>query len=514
MPTITMIAKSKPGIQRDGTIFDGDAYSDGQHCRFYRGNPRKIGGYKLISQGTQEIARNVFSYQQQNNNLDLYLGRASSLNVVTVTESGLPESTIDRTPSGFTASTNNLWQFDLITNIAMGVPTTYTIANGAANLDDINNQTETPIYYGNVNNTTPLTQLATEVTAGGIVATSPYLFNYGTDGVVRWCDSQDITNWSTGDSGQEAITSTKIVRGMRTRGGGVQSVLFWSLDSLVRATFAGTGITPIFNFDTIDDDISILSSNCVVKYKNMFFWVGIDQFYMYNGVVQPLPNPMNGEFFFDNLNYDQRQKVWGWVNPRYKEIWWHWPSVYSPNGECDTATVYNIEGNFWFTTLIDRASGISAKTFQYPILSGSTTNTDEDNSYGIWLHEFGYDKVINNTVIAIPSYFETNIITLSASNPNLDRQFRTRRIEPDFKSLPGTNSNMSVVINNRGFANGPVTSSIPYNFDSSTEKIDTNSMGRQVSFKFESNITGGFYEAGKIIVDFEVGDVRPNGAVT
>ena len=40
---------TKPGIQRDGTIFDKEFYQDGRWVRFQRGRPRKIRGYKQIS---------------------------------------------------------------------------------------------------------------------------------------------------------------------------------------------------------------------------------------------------------------------------------------------------------------------------------------------------------------------------------------------------------------------------------------------------------------------------------
>ena len=39
---------TKPGIQRDGTNLDANFFNDGQHVRFQRGRPRKIGGYRAI----------------------------------------------------------------------------------------------------------------------------------------------------------------------------------------------------------------------------------------------------------------------------------------------------------------------------------------------------------------------------------------------------------------------------------------------------------------------------------
>lgn len=524
---IIMAAKSQPGIQRDGTVFDSQQYIDGQWVRFYRGNPRKIGGYKQITVGDQEIIRQIYGYQQQLNTLDLYLGRTSSLFVQNITSLGVEGLLTNRTPVGYIPDINNLWQFEVITAVAGTVPdtpfATYVIAVAPQNLSDINNQTPAQIYYGDVNTTAALQPLADDTTAafqetsGGIVATGPFLFQYGNDGVVSWCSSTDLLAWESSnanDANTASITGTKIVKGLRTRGGGVQSVLFWSLDSLIRATYSGNtqnapppdNITnPIFSFDTIDDDITILSSNCVVREKNMFFWIGIDQFYWYNGVVQPIPNSTNANFFFDNLNYEQRQKVWGVVNPRWKEVWWFAPLGVGAT-ECNHAIIFNYENNFWFDTVINRAAGINQKISPYLIFSDNIADQDQDDNYPLWLHEIGTDQIKNNQTIAIPSSFETNLITLAASNPVLDRQFRTRRIEPDFVQ----NGSMNVSINNRGFANGDVVTAGPYSFNASTEKIDTSCMGRQVSFLFESNISGGFYEAGKILVNFDVGDVRPD----
>ncbi len=51
--------RSEPGIKRDGTQFEGDNYIDGQWCRFQRGLPRKIGGYRAITTQLPEIVRGI-----------------------------------------------------------------------------------------------------------------------------------------------------------------------------------------------------------------------------------------------------------------------------------------------------------------------------------------------------------------------------------------------------------------------------------------------------------------------
>jgi hypothetical protein len=109
------------------------------------------------------------------------------------------------------------------------------------------------------------------------------------------------------------------VKGLPVRGGANNPAgLFWALDSLLRVSFVGG--TRLWTYDTISDDISVLSKHSMIEYSNIYYWVGVDKFYMYSGVVQELPNEMNANFFFDNVNMNHRQKVWVLKVPRFGEM--------------------------------------------------------------------------------------------------------------------------------------------------------------------------------------------------
>jgi hypothetical protein len=58
---------------------------------------------------------------------------------------------------------------------------------------------------------------------------------------------------------------------------------------------------------------------------------------LYNGVVKEIPNTFNQNYFFDNLNYAQRQKVYATKVSRYGEIWWFYPS--GDSTECNDAVI-------------------------------------------------------------------------------------------------------------------------------------------------------------------------------
>lgn len=501
----------KPGIQRDGTQLDSNGVCiDGQWVRWYRGRAKKMGGMQLLDPGNAEIIRNCFEIPKDNS-IDLYLGRPSSLRFVNINLDLTVGSEIDRTPtalSGFVADPNNQWSFDLFTMDVEGTPTTYIIAQVCANALDISGTNEGPVFYGDITTTDPLVPLTSpQSCSGGIIAVAPYLFIYGNDGIVEW--SNDLSTWNSDTTGGLAsIAGTKIIAAQRTRGGGAPAVLFWSINSLIRGTFSPSAEDAnSFAFDTIRDDISILASDCIIEYDQMYFWPGNGAFYYYNGVVQVLPNIMNSNFFFNNYNYNYRERIFGISIPRWKELWFLFP--FGSATENNYALIYNVEEQTWYDTPLSRSCGVSAQLFPYPIMCHSQPN-NLTAAYGVWLHEIGTDMVQFNIPLAILSYFETNIMVLGDQNPQTDLQTRIRRIEPDFIQ----SGSMSVVIRKRAFANSLPTDLGPYTFDNTVTKLDFDGsdfvMGRQYSFIFTSNTTGGNYHMGKVYVNWSIGDVNPN----
>lgn len=516
---------SRPGIQRDGTQFASQSYIDGQWCRFYMGRPRKMGGYELIDPGNTEIIRSLFGVAKPNS-IDLYLGRASSLSYNHFDLNGNGTGEIDRTPVGYTPNPNNVWDFDLFTNTNGKY---YIIAAAIANGNDVSNTTPGNVYYGDINSNTPLIPVKDApggnpiTTSGGVVFSSPLLIVFGNDGVIRWSNPGDITSWPS--SNYSAISNTKIIQAYRTRGSTTPQILCWTLSSLINVTYIVTGTPPTaiatFAATTIQDDITVMSPNSIVQYNQQFFWIGIDQFYVFNGIVQRLDNSMSSDWFFNNVNLQQRSKIWGMVIPRYKEIWWFYPrNPDDPNApratECNAVVIYNTELGVWYDSMISRAAGLSPSIFSNPLMSDSALESVDSGhgvsqGYGIWEHEVGVDKFIGGQNLAINSYFETSILTLFENNPDSNRLIRSRRIEPDFSQT----GDITVTVNNRMFAsdtiaNGNLLQTGPFTFNGNTRKVDdVTSQGRLVSFVFQSNVAGGFYQGGQTLLDYEIGDVNP-----
>jgi len=223
--------------------------------------------------------------------------------------------------------------------------------------------------------------------SGGVVMLYPYLFVYGNNGLIQNCAAGDFTNWTSADSNANNVASTKIVKGLPVRGGTTSpSGLFWSLDSVIRVSYTPTTVTTgttsstfYWRYDLITQQSSIMSSSSVIEYDGIFYWCGVDRFLMYNGTVQEVPNSMNLNWFFDNVNLSQRQKVWVTKVPRYNEIWWFYPR--GDATECTDAIIYNVRESqlagkpVWYDAGsapgARRSAGIFTEVFPKPIWGGT-----------------------------------------------------------------------------------------------------------------------------------------------
>lgn len=505
--TVPLTGLSKPGIKRDGTQLEGEFYVDGQHVRFQRGLPRKMGGYKALSTTIKGAPNSSIASSRSGINtvhfgsqFGIYQIQFDSVQSITGLSTRTPESLAD--------DAERTWTFDQIYDPAFNSSNGASLLmahmgyNGAA----VDNYENGALYAGDISQPQPL-GLVSEApkTSGGVVVLHPFVMVYGNDGYVAWSDEGQPFTWSGGSSGSARVTGAKIVAGLPIRNGGGNGPagLLWSLDSLLKVSF--TGGAAIFQFDTLSAAISVMSNRSMIEYDGIYYWAGIDRFYAFNGVVRELPNAMNLNWFFDGLNFQQRQKVWAAKNPRWGEIWW-----FHPRGdatECTHAAIYNVRENCWYDTELPRAAGAFIPSFKYPMWADAEPRIGDESAdaFQVWLQEIGTDRVEGARSLAIPSFFETADINGPTLFNGEDANIEIQRLEPDFVQ----SGDLRLVITGRPYAEGDQVNSPDFIISPTRTKVDVKQQRRQMRFRVESNVAGGDYQMGEILITLQQGDGRP-----
>jgi hypothetical protein len=526
--------RSQPGIKRDGTKFEGDNYVDGQWVRFQRGLPRKIGGYRAISKYLREVSRALFEFTQ-NSLTYIHSGSANLVERFYIDNSFNTSVIVNRTPSTLVTDDLNMWQFDAIAAPALG--DLQMLAQVAPNLSCICNNVGGQLFFGDMFGTAPL-QEVTNLPAGysltgGVVVLHPYTFIFGNDGYVAFSVAGDPTDYTSLGSGAANIASQKIVKGIALRGGpgNSPSGLFWSADSLVRASFIGGNA--VFQFDTISTQTSILGANTVIEYDGIFYWCGTDRFLMFNGVVREVPNTLNLNYFFDGLNQSQRQKVFAMKVPRFGEIWWCYPRGEAV--EPSHAVIYNVRENTWYDCELPntgRSAAVSPTVFPKPLMTGivpsiapdevrvtegsDTRVTEDDNvrvvedsgvdQYKLWIHEVAQDEIDGLSILPVLSYFETADMSLPVMTQE-NKALQVLMLEPDFVQ----SGDMTMQVTGRANARAPeVSSEIKTIYENPPTPQDQviyfKTQRRELRFRFESNAIGGDYQMGLVLAHVQPGD--------
>ena len=305
---------------------------------------------------------------------------------------------------------------------------------------------------------------------------------------VRWSDQEDYTNWIpsvSSTSGEVLLTDgTRIVGGIRSR----NAMNIFTDNSMWQMQFVGPPFT--FSFSQVGTNCGLISPHSGTDYDGRTYWMDYDNFYVFDGTVRKLECTVR-RYVFDNLNMDQKDKIFCGVNSEFTEIIWLYPSKNSD--ECDSYVIFSPEENYWtigtcfWTTFADKT------VFGNTITTGATVS-------GSNLYNNEPTDIFTGNGAALKSVLESGDFEIADGN---DIMFLDRII-PDFDMSSGT-IQFSIVTKQYPESTETITKG-PYTIGSSTQKVNLRARGRQARIKVSCESTGTKWRWGSVRVG-----VQPDG---
>jgi hypothetical protein len=415
--------KIPPGIFRNGTKLDASGrWYDGNLMRWVEGYPQPIGGWRLssnVSGGTFPVLgsgaalafRGAIAWRTQSGASRFAMGAMDALLVVD------PSTTVVhgiRPTGGVTAGNQHAiasgtgtysideadsWSFDLFGDSLVSVFT----SDGRL-----------LIWDGSFSTVSSVVANAPTGNAGVVVTPERFLVALGAGGngrKVQWADQETTTTWSPTSDNQagdfELQTNGRIRCGARTK----QQTLIWTDTDLHTMTYIGGGL--VYSFAQAGDNCGTISPRAHVVTDTQAFWMGRNNFFKYDGFVQPIPCEVH-DYVFENFNSIQASKVWAMTVAEFSEVWWFYCSAAST--EIDRYVVYNHRANHWSIGALARTCGVDAGALPVPLMIGTDKRLYE--------HEILEDRGDETP------YLESGPVTLDK-----DRVMRIQRIVPDGSAL-------------------------------------------------------------------------------
>jgi len=172
---------------------------------------------------------------------------------------------------------------------------------------------------------------------------------------VFWPSQESTTDWTpvaTNSAGSFNLTTEgSLVCGVRVRG---STLLFTTID-LHSMNYIGAPL--YYSFDRVGMNCGIISAHAAVVTDTAVFWMGQQQFFMFDGFAKPIPCDLH-DYVFGSFNRDYAHLVWALSNPAFGEVTWWYPSAASTVP--DRYVTYNYMENHWVPGDLTRTCGVTS----------------------------------------------------------------------------------------------------------------------------------------------------------
>jgi hypothetical protein len=306
---------------------------------------------------------------------------------------------------------------------------------------------------------------------------------------VRFSDQENPAEWRalpTTTAGELRLgTGSTIVGAIQTK----QQIVIFTDASVHAMQYIGDPFT--FGIQEVSSATSIMSPNSMVAVGDLVFWMGRNEFYMYDGAVTQVPCDVK-EYVFSGMNIDQSLKVYAGHCSSFSEVWWFYPSTNSQ--ENDRYVIYNYDQRVWYYGVMPRTAYADRTILSFPLA------VSPDGF--VYYQESGLNDGSVSPAVALTPYIESSVIDMGDGDQFM---FATRLI-PDLTFRNSTNASptATLTVKARNFPGGayfasdadPVTKTTSIPVEQFTNELYVRLRGRSMSLKVESNQTNTAWRLG------------------
>jgi|FLOH01.1.fsa_nt_gi hypothetical protein len=311
--------------------------------------------------------------------------------------------------------------------------------------------------------------------------------------LIRFSSQESLTDWAataTNTAGDLRLGSgSQIITAAETR----QQILVFTDTSLYAMQYLGPPFT--FGVQLISENITIGGPLTAMAVDDQVYWMGLSEFYVYNGAVQRLPCTVR-DYVFEDMNLAQMEKVTAGLNSENSEIWWFYPSAAST--ENDRYVVYNYMEQAWYYGTLARTAWLDRGIEEFPIAAAP--------DHYLYNHEFGFDDGSTSPASAIAAFVSSSPMDLGDG-----QQFTfVRRLLPDvnFRNSSAPVPGLDITTRVRNSTNASFLSTTTSAVGPTTDQIHLRLRGRQFSVVVESDETGVAWRLGSLRYDLQPDGMR------
>tara|TARA_B110000285_G_scaffold232128_1_gene302468 strand:+ start:1358 stop:3223 length:1866 start_codon:yes stop_codon:yes gene_type:complete len=248
-----------------------------------------------------------------------------------------------------------------------------------------------------------------------------------------------------------------------------QETLIWTDTSLYSMSFIGPPFT--FGLNLINSNSGLISPNGSITSPSGVYWMGFDNFYVYNGSVQKVPCSVLS-YVFDDINAGQAYKIYAYTNNAHDEVGWFYPSGSSL--ENDRYVVFDFNDNVWTYGELSRTAWLDEGTVDYPRATSSNY---------LYEQEFGYN---DDGAPMTNVYIESSDFDIGDGE-----QFAfLTKIIPDIRFLNNSESGkVNMVLKTRDYPGDTLTTNSTNSIGSTTQQAHIRGRARQAVLRIESDDT-------------------------